>query len=129
MYGSRFIRLPYGSVRAKFIEAGGVSSMLMPAILGGLAAATGEPGQRGWAKGPIRKGGVTRRLRQQVGVDCQSMPTSHAAVRHGVSWGKARRAEHAFLREWDDQRPRRRSRYLGADEIHRGKKQSFSRRS
>ena len=39
------------------------------------------------------KARVTRRLRQQIGVDCQSMPTSHAAVRHGVSWGKARRAE------------------------------------
>ena len=24
------------------------------------------------------------------------MPTSHAAVRHGVNWGKARRAEKAF---------------------------------
>jgi transposase len=53
------------------------------------------------------------------------MPTSHAAVRHGVSWGKARRAEHAFLRDWDAQRPRRRPRYLGADEIHRGKAQQF----
>ena len=56
------------------------------------------------------KARVTRRLRQQIGVDCQSMPTSHAAVRHGVSWGKARRAEHAFLREWDAHRPRRRRR-------------------
>jgi transposase len=27
------------------------------------------------------KARVTRRLRQQIGVDCQSMPTSHAAVR------------------------------------------------
>jgi transposase len=71
------------------------------------------------------KARVTRRLRQQIGVDCQSMPTSHAAVRHGVSWGKARRAEHAFLRDWDGQRPRPRPRYLGADEIHRGKKQKF----
>lgn len=71
------------------------------------------------------KARVTRRLRQQIGVDCQSMPTSHAAVRHGVSWGKARRAEHAFLRDWDAQRPRRRPRYLGADEIHRGKKHKF----
>ena len=53
------------------------------------------------------------------------MPTSHAAVRHGVSWGKARRAEHAFLREWDAHRPRRRPRHLGADEIHRGKAQKF----
>jgi transposase len=71
------------------------------------------------------KARVSRRLRQQIGVDCQSMPTSHAAVRHGVSWGKARRAEHAFLRDWDGQRPRPRPRYLGADEIHRGKKQKF----
>jgi transposase len=46
------------------------------------------------------KARVTRRLRQQIGVDCQSMPTSHAAVRHGVSWGKARRAERAFLADW-----------------------------
>ena len=71
------------------------------------------------------KARVTRHLRQQIGVDCQSMPTSHAAVRHGVSWGKARRAEHAFLREWDAHRPRRRPRHLGADEIHRGKAQKF----
>jgi len=31
------------------------------------------------------KARITRRLRQQIGVDCQSMPTSHAAVRHGVN--------------------------------------------
>ena len=31
------------------------------------------------------KARVTRRLRQQIGLDCRSMPTSHAAVRHGVS--------------------------------------------
>lgn len=71
------------------------------------------------------KARVTRRLRQQIGLDCQSMPTSHAAVRHHVSWSKARRAERAFLTEWDRDRPRHRSRYLGADEIHRGKGQQF----
>ena len=71
------------------------------------------------------KARVTRRLRQQIGVDCQSMPTSHAAVRHGVSWGKARRAEHAFLADWDGTRPKRRPRHLGLDEIHRGKGQKF----
>ena len=53
------------------------------------------------------------------------MPTSHAAVRHGVSWSKARRAEQAFLGEWDRTRPKRRPRHLGADEIHRGKAQTF----
>lgn len=68
---------------------------------------------------------VTRRLRQQIGVDCQSMPTSHAAVRHGVSWGKARRAEKAFLAEWDQTRVKRRPRHIGLDEIQRGKGQQF----
>jgi transposase len=63
------------------------------------------------------KARVTRRLRQQVGVDCQSMPTSHAAVRHGVSWGKARRAEKAFLAEWDRTRVKRQPRHIGLDEI------------
>ena len=72
------------------------------------------------------KARVTRRLQQLIGLDCQSMPTSHAAVRHAVSWGAARRAEYAFLRRWDEQRPKRRPRYLGLDEIHRGKSQQFS---
>ena len=71
------------------------------------------------------KARVTRRLRQQIGLDCQSMPTSHAAVRHGVSWSKARRAERAFLAEWDRTRPRKRPRHIGLDEIQRGKGQRF----
>jgi transposase len=71
------------------------------------------------------KARVTRRLRQQIGVDCQSMPTSHAAVRHGVSWGKARRAEKAFLAEWDRTRVTRQPRHIGLDEIQRGKGQRF----
>lgn len=68
---------------------------------------------------------VTRRLQRQIGLDCQSMPTSHAAVRHHVSWGKARRAEKAFLAAWDAQRPKYRPRYLGADEVQRGKGQRY----
>jgi Transposase and inactivated derivatives len=71
------------------------------------------------------KARVTRRLRQQIGLDCQSMPTSHAAVRHGVSWSRARRAETAFLAAWDRARPKHRPRHLGADEIQRGKGQQF----
>jgi transposase len=71
------------------------------------------------------KARITRRLRQVIGLDCQSMPTSHAAIRHGVSWSKARRAERAFLAEWDRERPKRRPRHLGADEIYRGKRQKF----
>jgi len=71
------------------------------------------------------KARVTRRLRQQIGLDCQSMPTSHAAIRHGVSWSKARRAEAAFLADWDRTRPKHRPRHLGADEIQRGKGQQF----
>ena len=68
---------------------------------------------------------LTRRFRQRIGLDCQSMPTSHAAVRHDVSWGTARRAERAFLDAWDRTRPKRRPRHLGVDEIHRGKGQRF----
>jgi transposase len=71
------------------------------------------------------KARVTRRLRQQIGVDCQSMPTNHAAVRHGVSWGKARRAEKAFLADWDGSRITRQPRHIGLDEIQRGKGQRF----
>ena len=71
------------------------------------------------------KARVTRRLRQQIGVDCQSMPTSHAAVRHGVSWGKARRAEKVFLAEWDRTREKRQPRHIGLDEIQRGTGQRF----
>ncbi len=71
------------------------------------------------------KARITRRLRQQIGLDCQSMPTSHAAIRHSVSWGKARRAEKGFLQDWDRNRPKHRPRHLGADEIQRGKGQSY----
>jgi transposase len=71
------------------------------------------------------KARVTRRLRQLIGLDCQSMPTSHAAVRHGVSWSKARRAEKAFLQEWERTRVQRRPRHLGLDDIQRGKGQKF----
>jgi len=65
------------------------------------------------------KARITRRLRQVIGLDCQSMPTSHAAVRHGVSWSKARRAEKAFLQDWDRTRAHHRPRHLGLDEIQR----------
>jgi len=68
---------------------------------------------------------LTRRFRQRIGLDGQSMPTSHAAVRHAVSWGTARRAERAFLEAWDRARPNCRPRHLGVDEIQRGKGQYF----
>ena len=68
---------------------------------------------------------MTRRLGRRIGLDGQSMPTSHVAVRHGVSWNKARRAERAFLIAWDAGRPHRRPHHLGADEIQRGKGQHF----
>src|SRR4029453_16670652 len=69
------------------------------------------------------KARVTRRLRQQIGVDCQSMPTSHAAGRHGVRGGKARGAGRASLAEWAAPRAKRPPRHIGLDEIQRGKAQ------
>jgi transposase len=71
------------------------------------------------------KARVTRRLQQLIGIDGQSLPTSHAAVRHGVSWSAARRAEFVFLRRWDERRPKRRPRHIGLDEIQRGKGHQF----
>ena len=70
---------------------------------------------------PIRRRASRAGCASRSALDCQSMPTSHAAVRHGVSWGKARRAEKAFLAEWDRTRPKRRPRHIGRDEIQRGK--------
>ena len=67
---------------------------------------------------------LMRRFRQRIGLDCQSMPTSHAAVRHTVGWGTARRAERAFLEAWDRTRPKHRPRHLRV-EIQRGKGQHF----
>src|SRR5262249_12082672 len=71
------------------------------------------------------KARVTRRLRQQIGVDCQSMPTSHAAVRHSASWSKARRAETAFLADWDGTPVKRQPRPIGTEEIQGGKGRRF----
>ena len=51
------------------------------------------------------------------------MDQSRAAVRHVVSWGKARRAEKAFLAEWDRTRITRQPRHIGLDEIQRRKGQ------
>jgi len=68
---------------------------------------------------------LTRRFRQRIGLDRQSMPTSHAAMRHALSWGTARRAGRAFLDAWDRTRPKHRPRHLGADEIQPGKGQQF----
>lgn len=52
------------------------------------------------------------------------MPISHAAVRHALSWGKARRAENAFLADWNRTRPKKHPRHRGL-EIQRGKGQQF----
>jgi transposase len=71
------------------------------------------------------KARVTRRLQRQIGIDCQSMPTSHAAARHRVSWSRANRAQKNFLKGWDRSRPRHRPRHLGADEIQRGRGQRY----
>ena len=46
--------------------------------------------------------------------------------RRGVRrWGKARRAEKAFLADWDCTRVKRQPRHIGLDEIQRGKGQRF----
>jgi transposase len=69
---------------------------------------------------------ITRRFRQVIGLNCQSMATSRAFV-PTVSVGVRRGApRNVFARMGrDEMRPRRRPRHLGADEIHRGRAQKF----
>ena len=47
----------------------------------------------------------TRRLQQRLALECASMPTSHVAAMHGLSWATVHRAEDHALERWDKTRP------------------------
>jgi len=66
---------------------------------------------------PIRRRGLPA-LAEQI-VNCQSMPTSHAAIRHGVAGGKPVERSTRSCATGTGQRRDAGPRYFGADEIHR----------
>ena len=47
----------------------------------------------------------TRRLQQRLAFECASMPTSHVAAAHGLSWATVHRAEDDALKRWEKTRP------------------------
>lgn len=47
----------------------------------------------------------SRRLQHRLTVECASMPTSHVAALHGLSWATVHRAEDHALERWEKTRP------------------------
>ena len=64
----------------------------------------------------------TRRLQQHLAVECASMPTSHVAALHGLSWATVHRAEDHALERWAATRPTVPLEHLGMDEKWLGRR-------
>jgi transposase len=64
----------------------------------------------------------TRRLQQHLAVQCASMPTSHVAALHGLSWATVHRAEDHALERWAETRPAVPLEHLGMDEKWLGRR-------
>lgn len=64
----------------------------------------------------------TRRLQQHVALKSASMPISHVAALHGLSWGTVRRAEVAALERWVATRSAAPLRQVGVDEKFLGRR-------
>jgi len=64
----------------------------------------------------------TRRLQHYLALQSASMPTSHVAVLHGLTWGTVRRAEAAALARWLATRTPVALRHVGIDEKYLGRR-------
>src|SRR5262249_6268579 len=64
----------------------------------------------------------TRRLQHRLALECASMPTSHVAVLHGLSWATVHRAEDHALARWDKTRPTTPLVQVGLDEKWLGRR-------
>jgi transposase len=79
----------------------------------------------GWADRYQRE---TRRLQQHLAVEAASMPTSHVALLHGLSWSTVHRAERRALERWEGQRPPVPLREVGVDEKYLGRRHKSAHR-
>lgn len=68
----------------------------------------------------------TRRLQQYLAVLCASMPTSHVAAMHGLSWSTVTRAEEAALTRWSATRTKPPLRHVGVDEKWLGRRHKLA---
>lgn len=64
----------------------------------------------------------SRRLQQHLALQAASMPVSHVAAMHALSWSTVRRAEGAALQRWADTRPPVPLRHAGVDEKWLGRR-------
>lgn len=76
-----------------------------------------------WADAHQRQ---SRRLQQHVALQCASMPTSHVAAMHGLSWATVHRAEHDALARWSATRQRMPLRHVGVDEKWLGRRHKLA---
>lgn len=68
----------------------------------------------------------SRRLQQHLALQCASMPTSHVAALHGLSWATVHRAEHDALARWSATRERTPLRHVGVDEKWLGRRHGLA---
>lgn len=64
----------------------------------------------------------TRRLQQHLALECASMPTSHVAAMHGLSWETVHRAEDQAIERWEKTRPIVPLEQVGMDEKWLGRR-------
>ena len=64
----------------------------------------------------------TRRLQQHLALECSSMPTSHVAAMHGLSWETVHRAEDRAIERWEKTRPIVPLEQVGMDEKWLGRR-------
>jgi transposase len=64
----------------------------------------------------------TQRLQQHLALESASMPLSHVAALHSLSWSTVRRAEGAALARWQATRQPTPLRDVGVDEKHLGRR-------
>jgi len=76
-----------------------------------------------WADAHQRQ---SRRLQQHLAVQCASMPTSHVAAMHGLSWATVQRAEQDALARWSATRIRTPLRHVGVDEKWLGRRHGLA---
>ena len=70
----------------------------------------------------------TRRLQQQLAMECASAPVEHVAARYGLSWDTVYRAEVAALERWQQTRPPPDPTQRGIDEKYLGRRGKRSER-
>ncbi len=72
-----------------------------------------------WAEPKHR---TTRRFEQSLAMEAASMPLSHVAIRHGLSWSTVRIAELAAIKRWQRTRPVVPLVWVGVDEKYLGRR-------